>query len=211
MSIILFTMISCADRDSLPAAIVYTRALEGIPATTEITVDTTEIELETEIIEIIEDETIPLPVTVLPIVTELPLYSSEGNIPIILNINSGIYHLDDECMFANNIFDENKRIFSVDDLSVLSDYEPCSRCAEIIEVETQPPIESKTVQIIETISPESITVLVNLNTRTFHVDLNCRHIKSMKEENKGSFSGTIDEIKAAGYKACGTCSKKYRD
>lgn len=199
ITIILLTIVSCADRDSLPAAIVYTRALEDIPATTEITVETILTEVETT--EIIDDESISLPVTVLPILTELPLYSSEGNIPIILNINSGMYHLDDECMFANNIFDENKRVFSVDDLSVLSDYSPCSRCAKLIEIETES----------EIVSLEPVTAILNLNSRTFHADINCRHIKTMKEENKSNHTGTIDEIKAAGYKACGTCSKQYRD
>lgn len=203
--ILIFYITSCADRDAIPAAVIYTREIETTTIA-EITETTTIIETEILFVEpettaIITTtaESIPVPVAALPEIFEPDLYKSVGSIPIILNVNSNIYHTNTDCLQIDQILDENKREFGVDDLSLLSEFTACDECNTAV-------IENGEIEI----DTDVMTVLVNLNSGTFHADLNCRHIKSMNEENKGEYTGTIDEIKSAGYKPCGTCSKQYK-
>lgn len=216
---------SCADSNSgNPAAALYARSPEDVRGGEDITVEesltddapeTTTAETTTEPPEIVFDDEVAAPVMSLPVISESPLFSSVGEIDVILNINSGVYHLDEECTYVRQMLEENKRIFSVDDLSVLSDYHACSRCGtyndntvETTIIETD--IEVPTSGEVTLAQSDVITVIVNTNTKTFHVDFECRHIKTMIDGNKGECTGTIAEIKAAGYKACGTCSKEYQ-
>jgi len=141
-----------------------------------------------------------------------PIPLPTGNIMVIINLNSKMYHLDLECTYVQRMNEENKFITKVDNLSELEDYTPCSRCAgsvaettTVAKVTETPETTTKSTQS----QGEILTVIVNLNSKTFHADHNCRHIQSMNEDNKGTFTGTIEEIFAVGYKPCGTCSKQY--
>lgn len=57
-----------------------------------------------------------------------------------------------------------------------------------------------------------ISVTLNTNKKTFHVNSRCYNAESIKEENKEVIEvDNIQEVKDMGYKACGTCSKIYKD
>ena len=58
----------------------------------------------------------------------------------------------------------------------------------------------------DTTAPEPVSTeyILSLNTKKFHYK-NCRWVKNIKEENKGSFVGDRDELISQGYEACGTC------
>lgn len=51
------------------------------------------------------------------------------------------------------------------------------------------------------------TVIVNKNSKVYHIDEDCPAVKRMNEENRIVVSGTIKELEEMGYKACGTCSR----
>lgn len=77
-----------------------------------------------------------------------------------------------------------------------------------------PTIES-TPEIIDPTAPptpEKITVILNTSTMVFHAGKNCHNAAKIDEENKKIVEvDDIQKIKDMGYKACGTCSKAYRD
>ena len=61
-------------------------------------------------------------------------------------------------------------------------------------------------------TPEKITVVLNTSTMVFHAGKNCHNAAKIDEENKKIVEiDDIQEVKDMGYKACGTCSKAYRD
>ncbi|MCL2517916.1 MAG: hypothetical protein FWF15_05075 [Oscillospiraceae bacterium] len=140
-----------------------------------------------------------------------------GKIMVIINLNSKMYHLNTECTYVKRMNEENKYIVKIDNLSELEGYTPCSRCGDPDKPTVTVTVTETTVTAKETDPPETtipdqdeiLTVIFNLTSKTFHADDNCRHIQSMKDENKGTFTGTIEEIFATGYKPCGTCSKQY--
>ena len=49
-----------------------------------------------------------------------------------------------------------------------------------------------------------LTYVLNVKSKRFHYP-ECRGVRDMKEENKGSFYGSRDEAIAEGYTPCGTC------
>ena len=77
-----------------------------------------------------------------------------------------------------------------------------------------PTIESTPENIDPTAppTPEKITVVLNTSTMVFHAGKNCHNAAKIDEENKKIVEvDDIQEVKDMGYKACGTCSKAYRD
>jgi hypothetical protein len=78
-----------------------------------------------------------------------------------------------------------------------------------VEVTTQAPVPVAPTPPIAN-DGLTYTVVLNTNSSVFHTDQNCRHVGAMKDENKSEMTATIDAIKAAGYKACGTCSKAFK-
>lgn len=76
---------------------------------------------------------------------------------------------------------------------------------------TQAVTDTETEREVEEVkNSEFIKVIVNKSTKTFHANLNCRHVKSMNDGNKAEMTATVDEIRSKGYKPCGTCSKAYK-
>lgn len=57
---------------------------------------------------------------------------------------------------------------------------------------------------------QQITVIINKSSKVFHVSSSCSAVKRMSAKNKGTMKGTVNQIKAAGYKPCGICAKKYQ-
>ena len=57
---------------------------------------------------------------------------------------------------------------------------------------------------------QQITVIINKSSKVFHVSSSCSAVKRMSAKNKGTMKGTVSQIKAAGYKPCGICAKKYK-
>ena len=51
---------------------------------------------------------------------------------------------------------------------------------------------------------ESVTYVLNTNTRKFHFPL-CPSVEQMKEKNKAFFTGTREEVIDMGYRPCGNC------
>ena len=52
---------------------------------------------------------------------------------------------------------------------------------------------------------ESMTYILNTNTRKFHLP-SCTNAADIKEENRQTFTGSRDELIAEGYSPCGNCS-----
>lgn len=83
--------------------------------------------------------------------------------------------------------------------------------------ESKQPAESEseyipTVQETETeVSiADSYSIVINISSKTFHIDPNCRHVKRMKEENKIIIEcEDPSALISQGYKACKTCSSEY--
>ena len=77
-----------------------------------------------------------------------------------------------------------------------------------------PTIESTPENIDPTAppTPKKITMVLNTSTMVFHAGKNCHNAAKIDEENKKIVEiDDIQEVKDMGYKACGTCSKAYRD
>ena len=162
-----------------------------------------------------------------------------GGIHIVLNVNSGTYHTSDGCSYAAKIKAENRLEAYIADTSALdaAGYKHCSYCAKAgAKPETAPP---ETAAPEETAAPpepapvpapapepetpappadmpaaaEMITVIINKNSKTFHISESCSAAASMKEENKQIVqvegeAGILGLI-AQGYKPCGRCAKAY--
>ena len=62
-------------------------------------------------------------------------YAEKGRITVLINKNSGKYHLDDTCIYAVRMAQENRLLIEVPDEIYLSEhgYEPCSRCSDTNE------------------------------------------------------------------------------
>jgi hypothetical protein len=60
------------------------------------------------------------------------ILEKEGRITVLINKNSGKYHLDASCVYAARMADENRLLIEVPDEAYLSEhgYEPCSRCSD---------------------------------------------------------------------------------
>lgn len=78
--------------------------------------------------------------------------------------------------------------------------------------ETNAPEESKQAESAPDVSTQSFsnniqeaTYILNTNTKKFH-RLDCSSLSSMKEENKGTFTGNRDELMQQGYEACKSCN-----
>ncbi len=58
------------------------------------------------------------------------------------------------------------------------------------------------------IPEEEIKVIINKNSRTFHLDEECRYLRQMSAENRMDMTvRTKDELFSHGYKACSGCAK----
>lgn len=51
---------------------------------------------------------------------------------------------------------------------------------------------------------EEIAYILNINSMKFHAT-SCRHVESIKEENKKEFTGNREDLIKDGYTPCGTC------
>ncbi|MBR5295401.1 MAG: DNA/RNA non-specific endonuclease, partial [Clostridia bacterium] len=67
---------------------------------------------------------------------------------------------------------------------------------------TQAPTTTTAAPIIT----QTTIYVLNTNSLKIHYS-SCRHIKTMKEENKQSYSGNLDALLNQGYSRCGTCFK----
>lgn len=59
----------------------------------------------------------------------------------------------------------------------------------------------------ESESPTQTNYILNTNSKKFHLP-SCSSVQSIKEENKKSFYGSLDELLEMGYTPCGNCSPK---
>ena len=57
---------------------------------------------------------------------------AEERITVLINKNSGKYHLDVSCVYAVRMAEENRLLIDVPDIQYLSEhgYEPCSKCSD---------------------------------------------------------------------------------
>ena len=51
---------------------------------------------------------------------------------------------------------------------------------------------------------EELAYILNINSMKFHAT-SCRHVESIKEENKKEFTGNREDLIKDGYTPCGTC------
>ena len=56
---------------------------------------------------------------------------------------------------------------------------------------------------------QKLTVIINKNTKKFHLP-SCSSVKSMKNQNKKKYTGTVKELKKKGYSPCQRCLAKYK-
>ena len=57
----------------------------------------------------------------------------------------------------------------------------------------------------------AFALTVNISSGTFHLDENCRYVKTMKEENKKIICySEIETAKADGFKPCSACAAQYK-
>lgn len=66
------------------------------------------------------------------------------------------------------------------------------------------PTTEKQVETTKQQSVVSSQYILNTNTKKIH-KTSCYHINRMNEENKKSYSGSIDDLYSQGYTTCGTC------
>lgn len=59
--------------------------------------------------------------------------------------------------------------------------------------------------VIPGISEDTTTYILNTSTQKFH-DAGCSSIQDIKDKNKGTFTGTREEIIQKGYEPCGRCN-----
>ena len=67
-----------------------------------------------------------------------------------------------------------------------------------------PATTTSTVPVVTTQSPQGITYILNTNTKKIH-RTTCRHVSSIKDSNRQSFSGDINSLYGQGYVNCKTC------
>jgi len=59
-----------------------------------------------------------------------------------------------------------------------------------------------------TLDPEAvIPIVLNTNSKTFHLDPECRSVRSMREDNRQDTETSIAELLDSGFKPCGNCAK----
>lgn len=155
--------------------------------------------------------------------TNITLKSDKnGKYFVVVNMNSMVYHTDAECSYAKKISEDNKLELYVNDYSELDEngYRICSFCAKRQQdASAAQTSESETTTINTTAKDEQpsqnaaqmYTVIINIKSKTFHIDPNCQHVKKMKDENKMTLqTDNIAELIAQGYKPCGTCAKQFK-
>ncbi len=60
-------------------------------------------------------------------------------------------------------------------------------------------------------SGEKIAVILNKNSKTFHLDADCFYLKNMKEENRMDMEvETLEVLLSHDYKPCGRCAKEVK-
>ncbi|MFA6948606.1 MAG: hypothetical protein WCQ72_06470 [Eubacteriales bacterium] len=155
----------------------------------------------------------------------LPKSDENGKYFVIVNMNSMVYHTNPQCSYARKIAAENRMEIYVNDISELdaSGCRICSYCAKSQHnnAETTEKHKESSAQTIDQTEKESniddaqkaslYTVIINKNSKTFHINPNCSHVKNMKEENKLIVeTDDIASLIADGYKPCGSCAKEYK-
>ncbi len=71
--------------------------------------------------------------------TEAVSYEEDG-ISVIINKNSGTFHLDADCSYLSRMKDENRMELTVESADTLLQhgYQPCGRCAKTTENDVLP-------------------------------------------------------------------------
>lgn len=64
--------------------------------------------------------------------------------------------------------------------------------------------ENETQTIISSTEAQTVTYIINKNTKTFH-EVSCSSVNEMKPQNKKEFCGSRNEVIASGYKPCSNC------
>nr|MBQ4317667.1 hypothetical protein [Clostridia bacterium] len=138
-------------------------------------------------------------------------------IHVILNTNSGKYHLSPDCSAAKKMSPDNRLERDFPSVYALeaAGYLPCSRCAS---TESKP--QTTTAEKVQTTAvTESLpklsentvyTAIININSKKIHLDPDCRHVKSMKESNRDDRTLDAEQLSAMqndGYSLCKTCSQ----
>ncbi|MBQ8496406.1 MAG: hypothetical protein IJ489_02995 [Clostridia bacterium] len=61
-----------------------------------------------------------------------PIVKTEERLTVLINKNSGKYHLDVSCVYAVRMAEENRLLIDVPDIEYVSEhgYEPCSKCSD---------------------------------------------------------------------------------
>ncbi len=59
-------------------------------------------------------------------------FPEESGRKMTVNLSSGTFHMDDDCRYAQNIKEENKKTvyYSRIEMALADGYKPCSACAE---------------------------------------------------------------------------------
>ncbi len=75
---------------------------------------------------------------------------------------------------------------------------------EITEETTIASTEEVTSEASSAQDSETVYIL-NTSTKKFHYP-DCRHVSSIKDENKSEYTGSRDDLIEEGYSPCGTCN-----
>ncbi len=130
---------------------------------------------------------------------------------VVLNTNSGKYHLDENCRSVKIMKASNRQDRDLESLDVLAKagYSPCSLCSGGTSTAVTTAVKSETTKKAVP-DGQSFDVVVNENSNKIHVDFNCRHVKSIKAENRRDVtltSAELDSMLDGGYSLCKVCSK----
>lgn len=103
----------------------------------------------------------------------------------------------------------------IEAVAALSPHETTAEAAETTEKRTEKPTEAKTEKKPEKITEKATekktaapsaqkTYVLNKSTMKFHLP-SCSSCSKIKAENKGSYTGSRDDLIGQGYSPCGNC------
>lgn len=147
--------------------------------------------------------TMPVATTAKPVTTAAPVtVAPQEACDYVLNNKSMVFHTPN-CGNGKNIKVENRGTFSGTCAELIAKgYSPCGNCDPADDLATVP---TTTKTPVTTAEPQTeCDFVLNTKSKKFHTP-DCGNGKTIKDENRGEFSGTRDELIAQGYSPCGNC------
>lgn len=111
--------------------------------------------------------------------------------------------------------DETGEITEVSAADEPADTTPESDSSHMTEAVTETPVVTAPPEPVPENEPEhasesSVSVIINVKSKTFHADPSCYHAARIKSENRQTMeSADVSALLAQGYKPCKTCSSEY--